>query len=193
MKLRHLPFVDYVEPGLIREGFQSADGIGCSYEGYTGSTMYSPTGDIMSPLYGRMQVDRAWKRSNGSGITVGLIDTGIYQVSAEIINHFGVDAFGTGVNRSATYAYTSGFISGLIPYGFCSHGTRMAGIIGAPRNADGPIGVAWGSNLLSVRHNDDVVAWSTSSAVEAIRTAGYGSNVIAMAWGTKEWFNSIDE
>lgn len=185
-KLRQLPFVDYVEPAVIREGV-SWEG-GCSLDPYTGQTMYSASGDILPLHFRGMQIDRAWYRSSGAGITVGLVDTGIYGSSQQMASGF---LGGQSWNRAVRYDYTSSYGTGLIGDGDCSHGTRMAGVIAAPRDGTGPAGVAWGANLVSVRHNDDVVAFDTWSAMTGIDRSATYSHITAIAWGSHEVMNGI--
>lgn len=184
--IRTLPFIDYINPARIR-GFSLADGTGCSEDAWSGSTMYSPSGDVLPVLYDRLGIDDAWKRSSGAGITVGLVDTGIFMYSQQI----GLWGFnlGSSTGRNVQYLYTSSFSS---PWATCSHGTRMGGIIAAPRDGRGAIGVAWRANLVSVRHNDDVVVGAYGGdAQQGIRAAAELSHIVAMAWGTPDFLDNV--
>jgi hypothetical protein len=51
----------------------------------------------------------------------------------------------------------------------CGHGTRMAGVIAAPDDGRGVMGVAWGANLVNVRHANGVANVSSSDARAAVR------------------------
>ncbi|MCC6929323.1 MAG: S8 family serine peptidase [Gemmatimonadaceae bacterium] len=65
----------------------------------------------------------------------------------------------------------------------CSHGSRVASIIGSPRNGAGMQGVAWKANLYAVHFNDGVWELSGTDAYQAIADAvNFGSKVITMAW-----------
>lgn len=132
-RVRKLPFLDYINPDRI-SGFIFADGTGCTELPWSGSTVYSPSGDVVPYLYGTV-ID-TWTRSNGAGITIGLVDTGIFVNSQQMrLPYF---ASGESTSRSIRYLNTGNFTS---PYAECSHGTRMAGIMTAPR--DGQDQLAW--------------------------------------------------
>lgn len=191
--LRHLPSVDYVEPNVTKRALHLSDSdFGCSYDIWSGTQIYSGSGDVMPWLYKRVGVDLAWNRSTGAGKTIGLVDTGIYVSSHQMVSNFGV-----GAARTAQYLPSPSFSDGLISNGACSHGTRMAGIMAAPRDGTGPVGVAWGANLVSVRHNDDVIVYQATNfavydAVMGIRAAAERGNIIAMAWGTVDHFSTVE-
>ncbi len=183
VRVRRLPFTDYIEPTTSKT-FAFADP-GCSNDPFTGQTMYSASGDVTPLIYKRMYVDLAWNRSNGSGITIGLTDTGIYQSSDQMYLNFT-----GGLNRTAEYYHTLATGGPLLDDSGCSHGTRMGGIMAAPRDGRGPVGVAWGANFVSARFNDDVVTWDSFNAAAAIAKAASRSHIITMAWGTAtDWFN----
>ena len=187
-RIRRFPFIDYVNPARMR-GFTLADGTGCSEDPYGGNTMYSPSGDVLSLHFRNLGIDKAWTRSNGANINIGLVDTGIFETSQQV-GPWGF-ALGESTARSAAYYKTASFSS---PYASCSHGTRMAGIMAAPRDGQGPIGVAWGANLNSVRHNDDVVVGAFGGdAQQGVRTAAEGSHIIAMAWGTPDLYDNVSD
>ncbi|HEV2149121.1 MAG TPA: S8/S53 family peptidase [Longimicrobiaceae bacterium] len=190
--LRALPFVDYAEPARLRSGVSySTGGWGCSYTLASGRTMYYPGGDVVPVTYGMMGITNAWRRSSGSGKTVGLTDTGIYFSSEQMVRNVRAGQSGS---RRVTYTNSTNYQDPYIGDDGCSHGTRMAGVITAPKDDSGPVGVAWGANFVGVRHNDDVGVFDTYYAGQAIRIAAEnGSDIIAMAWGSPDyWFNSIE-
>jgi hypothetical protein len=190
VKLRRLPFVDYVEPALSnRFSFEG----GCSNDPWTGGTWPTGPSDAVPFLYVLMGVDLAWNRSDGRNITVGGLDTGIYVGNPQMTS--GIRG-GLSSNRTARYFHTTRYSSPYISSSGCSHGTRLGGIMAAPRDGVGAVGVAWGANFVSVRHQDDVAAvypFEVASAIEGIHLAGQNSNIIAMAWGTYDTFNSVAE
>jgi hypothetical protein len=197
-ELRKLPEVDYIEPDAIPHDWFYSDGVGCSRSLYVGPTMYSPSGDVMPDLYGPswLNISPAWNRSIGRGITIGLTDTGIFGGS-EQMGPYGRFTTGASAGRTAQYLNANPkWTSGTLDYYDCSHGTRMGGVMAAPRDGRGPIGVAYGANFISVRHNTDVVVSlnSLGDARNAIRVAAEaGSHIIVMAWGTTQLFNGIDD
>lgn len=190
-QIRKLPVVDYVEPAKLREGFSFS--IGCSYDLASGRTVtYSGIGDIIPWTYKFMGIPEAWKITNGSGKRVGLTDTGIYWSGEQMRQNVRA---GQSANRHVTYTHTTNYQDPYIADDGCSHGPRMAGVIAAPRDDSGPVGVAWGAHFVSVRHNDDITVFDTWYAAQAIRKAAEnGSDIIVMAWGSPDyWFNSIED
>jgi hypothetical protein len=144
-----------------------------------------------------MAINDAWRRSNGSNKTIGLSDTGIYASSQQMIERVRTGQSG---QRNVTYLATTRYASPFIPDGECSHGTRMAGVLTAPMDGIGPVGVAWGANFVSVRSIDDVVVYNNqytanfevASARDGIAIAAFRSDIIVLAWGTLSWYNSIE-
>jgi len=123
-------------------------------------TMITP-GAQMPWNFGIHNINDAWSYSTGSGITVGLIDTGLSSSQNLLGNGFN-DGTSSGrtVERYGTYIdspwwWASGTDG---PNDKCGHGTQMASMIASPRNNDGvPMGVAYNSNLVSYRGTSDVV------------------------------------
>lgn len=110
--------------------------------------------------YPYMGITSAWSLSTGRGITVGVIDTGISPNQVMLNNSFNsglssgrtVEKFGTYQTGSWWWKRYDG------PDDQCGHGTAMAGVISSPRNSVGnAVGVAYNSNLISVRGTEDVV------------------------------------
>jgi serine protease len=183
------PWLDYVEPAAITNvvGYQSDGPSGCQIPVYADdrhTTSLAGISDMVPVTYNSMRIPTAWDLSSGAGVTVGLTDTGIYSSSAqlnwEMLN-------GHSANRQFQYLYTPNYASPFIDDQGCSHGPRMAGVIAAPRDDNGPIGVAWGSNLVSVRHNESVDVWDTHWAVNALHMAAMHSEIVVIAWGALEW------
>lgn len=110
--------------------------------------------------FDQMGIRSAWNYSTGSGITVGLIDTGLSPDQDNLNSNFNS---GYSNNR---YVERYGFYaSGMWwwkeidgPDDQCGHGTSMAGVIAAPRSNDGnSVGVAYNANLIGIRGTSDVV------------------------------------
>ena len=105
-------------------------------------------------------IDDAWSLTTGSGITVGVIDTGISPDQ----DNFG-SQFNSGLSSGRTISKRGEYVSSWWPWASpdgpndrCGHGTSMAATIAAPRNGEGvPTGVAYNCNLITVRGTSDVV------------------------------------
>lgn len=110
--------------------------------------------------YDDMGIAAAWGQSTGAGITVGVIDTGL-SPDQPLLNASFNSGFSTGRTVSKYGTYQTGMwwwkkYDG--PDDQCGHGTAMAGVIASPRNSVGnAVGVAYSSNLISVRGTSDVI------------------------------------
>jgi subtilisin family serine protease len=188
--LRRLPHIDYIEPEIDfsvppSRFFQS----GCSNSGYGGETRYVSTGDIYGPNISYfMGIERAWDVSSGSGVTIGLVDTGVDPDHPQLNGAF---AAGLSGGRTITKTYRTG----SDPNDYCGHGTHMAGVLAAPRDGSNVLGVAWRANLFSVKVNGDV--WLDGTNVTATRL-GIGdaadvSKVVVMGFGSTNGWSSIQD
>ena len=193
--LRTHSYVSYVEPGAFvsdgARGIWSSGSSGCSvgaYAGPAGSTTIAP-GDVVPWNYNYMGIPLAWNRvGGGPGVTIGIVDTGVDYWQPELNALF---AAGMSTGRSFTKDATSAS-SGPAPWhDDCGHGTRMASVIGAPRNGQSIVGVAWQANLYSVRVDNDVLLTNVSATRLGIRSAATNAKIIAMAFGTVAYYSSI--
>ncbi|HEV2146180.1 MAG TPA: S8/S53 family peptidase [Longimicrobiaceae bacterium] len=188
--VRRLPFVDYVEPVLAEQAMQQFAGTGgCGWgSSWTGDRQYTASGDVYSQKFTAMGIPDAWTLSSGAGITIGLTDTGISANQAQLLSQF---ATGESTDRTVRLFYLSHLGSA---YDECGHGTRMAGIIVAPRDGRNVGGVAWKSNLISVRQANGVAAVSSSDAKYSVRAAAQnGSHVVVMAWESLNWWWQVSD
>lgn len=90
----------------------------------------------------------------------------------------------------------------MYPVDNCGHGTKATGVVAAPRDGRGPLGVAWGSNLVAARLANGVVNVNANDAQHAIRASLWamdgqpGPKVISMSWQSLNWWwqvsNEID-
>lgn len=125
----------------------------------------------------------AWQYSTGSGITVGVIDTGL-SGSQYLMNGGFNDGYSNGRTVQRFGTYNNDGVNDQ-----CGHGTSMSSVIASPRNDDGmPVGVAYNSNLIVYRGTSDVVLNSSSEqrgVSNALRALGNNSNVkvISMSIG----------
>src|SRR5690606_30508470 len=139
---------------------------GCDKNGdYINSAHYStiaPNNAQVSWHFYKHNIPQAWNHSTGSGITVGLIDTGVSQ-SQTLLNSSGInDGYSSGrfVQKYGTFIDSNWWWSNNYdgPHDKCGHGTAMASTIAAPRNDNGmPVGVAYNSNLVAYRATEDVL------------------------------------
>jgi hypothetical protein len=155
-KLRQLPFVDYVEPAVIprsvREeaiakfGEQSAFMSNCRLpEAYTEMLSQTEFGDKVSYSYSdyhqQHRIVSAWRRTQGDNIRIGVVDTGMDPLQGQLTDPAQFNP------RPWEYSRT---IDGHVGSGSsdpCGHGTRMAGVIGAPNDGRSVVGIAWKSDL----------------------------------------------
>jgi hypothetical protein len=192
-RLRRLPFVDYVEPALLPQeaGFVQEPSplmdSGCGYPGWASGTTYNSGGDMVPHRFNLMGIDRAWGRSRGRGVVVGIADSGLDQPQAELTSSFASGASGGRTLRA--WSTLAPAYSGRESWdGPCSHGPRMAGVITAPRNGTSTVGVAHEADLIAVRFTDGVVdvdAWNAVLAIDHIG-GGHGDlssrRILPMAW-----------
>ena len=193
-RLRRLPVVDYIEPARILppEGAESiaAEGLLCGNKPYDQPfTPYrTAQGDLISNVYGP-DIARAWARSAGEGVTIGVVGTGVSVHQPQLMNDF---TNGQSGGRTLIKDATD-------PRGFpvpwhddCGHETKLIGYIGAPLDGYGVAGVAYRSSIYSVRVDDDTNLGNDSDDVrEGIRRAAQNYDIVAMAFGTSQTRESI--
>ena len=131
-----------------------------------------------------VNVPEAWTKSEGAGITIGVIDAGIS--SSQILLNSQFNSGWSAVGRSITTDYTisnSAFTS-------CTHGTSMSGLAVGPRNSlNASTGIAYKANLHFIRACNDVVLDASSERTgvkNALVRMGDRSDVkiISMSIGT---------
>ncbi len=162
------PGIRYIEPN----GYghynvaNTRSSSGCNKNGESiNAAHYStiaPNNAQVSWHFDEHNIQQAWNLSTGSGITIGLIDTGVSQ-SQSLLNSSGFnDGYSTGryVQKYGTFIDSWWWWSNNYdgPHDKCGHGTAMASAMAAPRNDNGkPVGVAYNSNLVAYRATEDVV------------------------------------
>lgn len=203
--LRNMPEVRYFEPVGYQFNYELLNGenpfgritsdSGCSNEPQ--SNLSASDYSIVSPTakaswnYPQMGITQAWSQSTGAGITVGVIDTGL-SPNQEL---FGT-SFNSGESSGRSVLKFGTFKTGFWlwksydgPNDQCGHGTAMAGVVASPRNAVGnAVGVAYNSNLISVRGTSDVIvntADEKNGVAEALVLLGNRTDVkiISMSIG----------
>lgn len=178
--LRKEAFVDYLEPRRLPRELLSLSSFGGCGIGDNGSDyIFGPTGDEVPMSFIKARVDRAWSYANGSGVWLGIVDTGVNPSNYQL----------------ATSQFTSGWSAGRAPLrqsnviggfgtGLCSHGTYMGAVAAAPRDGIYTQGVAWKANLHAITVEAGVVNAAATDVTQGVLDAtNQGAKVIAMALG----------
>jgi subtilisin family serine protease len=152
-----------------------------------------------NPAWGidKIGASSAWSRANGTGITVGVVDTGLDAAHPAIAPHYrGTNANGT---QSNDYNWFDPFDHSKTPIDPNMHGTHVAGTM-AGGAAGGPqIGVAPGAKIIASRALD---ADGYNSSVGTLRALQWmlaptkldgtgadptrGADVINNSWGNSD-------
>ncbi|NSL85910.1 S8 family serine peptidase [Chitinophaga sp. Mgbs1] len=134
--------------------------------------------------YALHSIPQAWTKSTGSNVKVMVIDTGTSPDQANLGSSFNQGAStGRTVEKGVTYP-------GGTPADVCGHGTKMAGVVAAPRGVNGnSAGIAYNCNLLAVHAAENVVLLSSESlqgVADAYVQGGDNASVkiISMSMGT---------
>ena len=158
-------------------------------------------------------IPQAWSVASGAGITVGVVDTGVFQ-GQTLLQPAGFNG-GASSGRTVVNLGTKEMSSA---YDQCGHGTRVAGTIAAPRNFGCPladptsdpttlcklgtglniVGAAWNANLVTVRTMDHVVieplTSDETSVQEGIEDAyEHGARIINLSVGFTLPYNAITD
>ncbi len=206
-RLKNHPNVRFVEP----LGFNISDVVnfersnsGCSGNpnyGINSADYTTLTPGIKYPWnFGHHNIEEAWGSCNkGDNTKVCIIDTGASFSQDNLGSNFNSgDSYGRTVEKYSTKYSGSWWWKTLdSPDDPCGHGTSMAGNASAPRSNDGnSVGVAYQSNLMSIRAVEDVII-STSNERNGVRDAlilagGTSSvKVISMSIGTPIYSSTV--
>ena len=167
--MEEVRYVDPLDYGQTLSGAVERSGSGCGNDALNSL----PTGDYtnhgnngLAPWnYDNTHVKQAWPVSEGAGITIGLIDTGVSDDQDNLGVEFAVgNSTGRTIEKYSTYVTCSGFwwwrtCTNDGPHDQCGHGTNMAGFLAAPlgTSTQSTMGVAYKANLISYRATGDVV------------------------------------
>jgi len=192
--------IRYMEPAgypylLGSTGKSSLSDSGCGFGGETLASQDYITiapGARMPWNFPIHKIDQAWAYSTGSGITIGVVDTGLSPSQSLLNGNFNNGySSGRSVERYGTYVDSfwpwSRRTDG--PNDRCGHGTSMTAAATAPRNnMNLPVGVAYNANLISYRAAEDVLLnryHEQRGVANAIRALGRRSDVrvISMSMG----------
>jgi subtilisin family serine protease len=159
--------IRYIEPTGYRyldHEVTAKSGAGCGYDSETLNpadyTTVAPGAKVPWTFY-EYNIPAAWSYSTGSGVGIGVIDTGLTPNNSLLNGSFN-DGYSSGryVQKYGTFVDSwwpwSSRTDG--PNDKCGHGTSMAAAATAPRNNNGmPVGVAYNSNLISYRGTKNVL------------------------------------
>ncbi|VXB66177.1 Serine protease [Flavobacterium sp. 9AF] len=203
--LRNNKNVRYIEPGDYHffqyeeeNGAMKSSSSGSSGCGYDAATLSSADYTTVTPnakvpwSFYQHNIPSAWSKSTGSGVTIGVIDSGLSPNQSLLGSNFNNgDSSGRTVQKFGTYVDSiwpwSTSTDG--PNDQCGHGTSMNATATAPRNNKGlPVGVAYNANLISYRAAANVVldGYHEQKGVQNAFT-GLGNNssvkIISMSMG----------
>lgn len=168
--LRKHKDVRYLEPNgynlFTYDEVRERSSSGCDKNGdYINPAHYtttSPNNAQVSWHFNEHNIQQAWGVTTGSGVTIGLIDTGVSQ-SQSLLNPSGINdgqSSGRFVQKYGTFIDSNWWWSSNYdgPHDKCGHGTAMGSTMASPRNDNGmPVGVAYNSNLVAYRATEDVL------------------------------------
>lgn len=167
--LRKSDYVRYLEPNgynQFNDGSEQKSSSGCDKSAdYINPSHYStiaPNNAQVSWHFDEHNIQSAWNLSTGSGVTIGLIDTGVSK-SQSLLTSSGInDGYSSGryVQKYGTFIDSNWWWSSNYdgPNDKCGHGTAMGSTMASPRNNNGmPVGVAYNANLVAYRATEDVL------------------------------------
>ncbi|HEY0046831.1 MAG TPA: S8 family serine peptidase [Flavobacterium sp.] len=173
--LRRSDYIRYLEPGnykyfsvadsMRRESeSSSSSSSGCGFDALlldpADYTTIMPNAKAGWSLY-QHNIPAAWNISTGSGVTIGIVDTGVSPQQSLLGT-----SFNDGMSSGRTLQKYGTYVDSIWPWSTttdgpndqCGHGTSMASAAAAPRNDDGlPVGVAYNANLITYRAASNVV------------------------------------
>ena len=143
----------------------------------------------------RRHADGAHRQATGSGVTVGIIDTGVDASHPDIAPNFDH-------RLSRNFTMDIPAIDGPCDMPTCidpadvddgGHGTHVAGTVAAARNGIGITGVAPDATIVNVRAGQDSGYFFVCETVAALTYAGdAGLDVVNMSFYTDPWLYNCD-
>ncbi len=128
----------------------------------------------------RVNAPSMWNITNGTGIKIAVIDTGISKKHPDLNIAGGINLVGKKKGRNYN--------------GDNGHGTHVAGIIAARNNNIGVVGVAPDAQLYAVKALDKYGSGYISDVIEAIEWAVLNNmSIISMSLGTPQYSQALEE
>ncbi len=177
--LRALPFVESIEPAYIVSDNLWA--FSCETDLWTKqyTDLRTPSGDVLPYAFTLMRIDRAWELATGDNVLIGVMDSGTDEHQQELHSKFD----DTHPTRWIQHFATAG-------QGTCAHGTHTVGTVAAPMNGELNVGVAYESNVISVRQDDRSWGVNSTDAVQALRIVSDAeAKVIVMAFQSPDTYD----
>lgn len=136
----------------------------------------------------RIEADRAWEISQGEGIKVAVVDSGVDYNQEDIKNNILRDEQGNIVG----YDFAN---NDNDPMDDNYHGTHVAGIIAATKNnGKGIAGVAPEAKIMPIKISGNAGSFPLEKAVSGIDYAiSHGAQVINASWGADYYINSLED
>ncbi len=161
---------------------------------YVASVSFVPSDPLYGQLWGlqKIQMESAWDTARGTGVLAAVIDTGIDYTHPDLAANVWVnpgEVPGNGLDDDANgciddvhgcdFAYADGD-----PMDIQSHGTHVAGTIGAIANTQGVIGVAPEATLMAAKGLNDFGSGTFADLAAAINYAALnGADILNNSWG----------
>jgi serine protease len=204
--LRNSKYIRYIEPADYKfiastesdnnQQRAAVTSSGCGFESATLAAAdyvnVAPNNAKVPWTFYQHNIPTAWNSSTGSGITIGVVDSGTSSNQTLMGSNFN-DGYSSGrtIQKFGTY------VDSIWPWSSntdgsndkCGHGTSMASVAAAPRNDNGmPVGVAYNANLITYRAAANVLleGYHEHNGVKNAFTAlGNNTNVkiISMSMG----------
>lgn len=170
--LRKSKYIRYIEPGDYRyfavnnteQRSDTGTSSGCGFDSeiLSASDYTTITPNAKAPwTFYQHNIPNAWNVSTGSGVTIGIVDTGVSPNQTLLGS-----SFNNGTSSGRTIQKYGVYVDSIWPWStttdgvndLCGHGTSMASVAAAPRNDKGlPVGVAYNANLVTYRAAYNVV------------------------------------